>query len=200
MAEAAAREREAEGEMLLDRLLLIRSGLAPGHYVRRNPFSFAQICWEFFLFSRASIIRAGNRISLWLYYGSPANVSPLCAANAGGLDSSWPFVNLCPPTMNTTTAALWNNAAAAQPWRPRRIRFVWAAHEHASLVPVIEGATRRSVLLRWKRREETNEHEANEVRIWRFGLRWRKVLISAGLRKSQGLGRKLQTDFYSLKY
>lgn len=56
--------REEEGEMLLDRLLLIRSGLAPSHYVRRNPFSFAQICWEFFLFSRASIIRAGNQISL----------------------------------------------------------------------------------------------------------------------------------------
>lgn len=55
---------EREREMLLDRLLLIRGCLAPYHYVRRNPFSFAQICLEFFLFSLASIIRAGNRISL----------------------------------------------------------------------------------------------------------------------------------------
>lgn len=31
---------------------------------------------------------------------------PPRAANAGGLDSSWPFVNLCPPTMNTTRATL----------------------------------------------------------------------------------------------
>lgn len=55
---------EREREKLLDRLLLIRGCLAPYHYVRRNPFSFAQICLEFFLFSLASIIRAGNQISL----------------------------------------------------------------------------------------------------------------------------------------
>lgn len=57
-------EKEREREKLLDRLLLIRGCLAPYHYVRRNPFSFAQICLEFFLFSLASIIRAGNQISL----------------------------------------------------------------------------------------------------------------------------------------
>lgn len=185
--EEGAKEREGEAGMLLDRLLLIRGGLAPCHYVRRNPFSFAQICSEFFLFSRASIIRAGNRISLWLFYGSPANISPFSTANAGGLDSSWPFVNLCPPTMNTTTAALWNNTAAAQPGRPRRIRFVRAAHEHVSLVPVIEGATPHSELLRWKRREERNDCEANEVRIWKFGHREEKFLIFEGLGKSQRL-------------
>lgn len=28
------------------------------------------------------------------------------AASTGGLDLSWPFVNLCPPTMHTTTAAI----------------------------------------------------------------------------------------------
>jgi len=56
---------QAEGrEGLLDRLLLIRGCLAPYHYVRRNPFSFAQICLEFFLFSLASIIRVGNQIRL----------------------------------------------------------------------------------------------------------------------------------------
>lgn len=57
------KERE-EREMLLDRLLLIRGCLAPHHYVTRNPFSFAQICLEFFLFSLTSIIRPGNQISL----------------------------------------------------------------------------------------------------------------------------------------
>lgn len=57
------RERE-EREMLLDRLLLIRGCLAPHHYVTRNPFSFAQICLEFFLFSLTSIIRPRNQISL----------------------------------------------------------------------------------------------------------------------------------------
>lgn len=87
--------------------------------------------------------------------------------------------------MNTTTAALRNNTAAAQPGRPRRIRFVRAAHEHVSPVPVIEGATPRSALLRWKRREELNDCEANEVRIWKFGLREEKFLIFAGLGKSQ---------------
>lgn len=69
-------EKEREREKLLDRLLLIRGCLAPYHYVRRNPFSFAQICLEFFLFSLASIIRAGNQISLWLFSGSLANISP----------------------------------------------------------------------------------------------------------------------------
>jgi len=42
--------KRTEREKLLDRLLLIRGCLAPCHYVRRNPFSFAQICLEFFLF------------------------------------------------------------------------------------------------------------------------------------------------------
>lgn len=70
-------EMEGEREMLSDRLWLIRGFLAPCHYVRRNPFSFAQICSEFFLFSLASIIRAGNPISLWLFHGSLANISPM---------------------------------------------------------------------------------------------------------------------------
>lgn len=111
---------EGEREMLLDRLLLIRGRLAPYHYVMRNPFSFAQICSEFFLFSLASIIRAGNQISLWLFYGSLANIQPPThtphAADAGDSDLSWPFVNLCPPTIHTTAAAaLWNNSVVAQP-------------------------------------------------------------------------------------
>lgn len=72
--------KQREREMLLDRLLLIRRCLAPYHYVRRNPFSFAQICLEFFLFSPASIIRAGNRISPWLFYDLLANIFPMRTA------------------------------------------------------------------------------------------------------------------------
>lgn len=129
------RKRE-EREMLLDRLLLIRGCLAPHHYVTRNPFSFAQICLEFFLFSLTSIIRPGNQISLWLFYGSACQhppPTPTHASNASGLELSWPFVNLGPPTMHTTTAALWNNSVMAQPQRSHTIRFAHAAHKHVSL-------------------------------------------------------------------
>lgn len=62
-SEDEERNQAVEREKLLDRLLFIRGCLVPSHYVRTNPFPFAQICLEYFFFNSASIIRAGNQIS-----------------------------------------------------------------------------------------------------------------------------------------
>lgn len=132
------KHRGREREMLLDRLLLIRGCLAPYHYVRRNPFSFAQICLEFFLFSLASIIRAGNRISLWLFYGSLANISPMRPTPV-----AWICLGLLLTSAHQQCTQQQphyeNNSAMAQPERPRRIRFVHAAHKRVFSMSVMRG-------------------------------------------------------------
>lgn len=126
------KERE-ETEMLLDRLLLIRGCLAPHHYVMRNPFSFA---WNFSYLVWPPLSDLEIRLAYDYSMAPLANIPPPHpphVANASGLELSWPFVNLGPPTMHTTTAALWNNSVMAHPQRSHANRFAHAAHKHVSL-------------------------------------------------------------------
>lgn len=124
-----------EREMLLGRLLLIRGCLAPHIMPQEILFHLHKFAWNFSYLVWPPLSDLEIRLAYDYSMAPLTNIPPLHphVANASGLELSWPFVNLGPPTMHTTTAALWNNSVMAQPQRSHTIRFAHAAHKHASL-------------------------------------------------------------------